>query len=314
MNRFFAFLIAFLMCGITYAQQYVPFPSTPGVKWTVKYTFNTCEEGMLDSILFQCKIGGDTSINGLSYHKLMMDTGATPESASQLIGCLREDNKRVYYRGLGNSYSGYGMATYNQEVLLYDFNANVGDTIIHAPTGTTLDGWPESVINSIDSVRMIDGTYRKHYSIGGSYMSGDWIEGIGNIATGLLGQITGIPNCGVHIYEYVCFSENGIPVYMNPKFSDCEAAVPFDAIDDFPAQSAIKIYPNPAPHEVHIDNISPADNIQIKVVDYTGRVIMVQDLKQQNNTIKLPASLQFCIIALYNKKGTSVKVQKLILN
>ncbi len=105
-------------------------------------------------------------------------------------------------------------------MLLYDFTAQVGDTVHHSGKAAF-----RSIILEIDSIQ-IGGEYRKRYKVdnGWFYHNPDYIvEGIGSIQNGLLGHISDIPLCGTHYWEHVCFSEGGIVKYKNPAYSDCYA-------------------------------------------------------------------------------------------
>ena len=86
---------------------------------------------------------------------------------------LRDDslNKKVY--------TNYG----GTEYLLYNFSANIGDTIINFNFGTG----PPATVDFIDSIQLQDGSYRKlfHSLVSGTSALDSFafytIEGIGNL-------------------------------------------------------------------------------------------------------------------------------------
>jgi len=148
-------------------QNYVPFP-TENVNWNVFYA-GTCSETPPDTVLIRYTIHGDTTINEIQYSKLCIESGDTANPTIQGIGGLRENDKKIYYRGQtiidGSN---------DEEYLLYDFTKQIGDTIKH-----DLYGEFYSVILDIDSVEIGD-SYRKRYKVDNHwfYQNPDYIFGL----------------------------------------------------------------------------------------------------------------------------------------
>ncbi len=223
-------LVLFFSVQLLSAIEYVPFP-TRNAQWNVLITTSPSEfQYVAGQNLLRYSLQGDTVINNILYNKLCVNNGTDDNPVYVGIGGLREENKVIYYTGLG-----YGRAYYRAkpqkakeikncapsinlysdfEVVLYDFNKQVGDTIPWI--------YSYNIISKIDSVK-INGSYRKRYNF-------EWgneviIEGIGSVVNGLLGtlQMEFVTCGGSFSVEHVCFSQNGKTLYLNPKFTDCNS-------------------------------------------------------------------------------------------
>jgi hypothetical protein len=208
-------LLIILICSISLqGQQYFPFPAEDA-QWNI-YLLTTCDnDSPPDTFLLRYALHGDTVINDLAYGRLCLETGDLIDPLIEPVGAIREEDRRIYYIG-----QGFLGSDFSEEVLLYDFTAEVGDTIDHTETRSF-----RSIVLETDSIQ-IDGEYRKMYTVdnGWYYHNPDLIvEGIGSIKNGLLGHVSDIPTCGTHFWEHVCFSEKGEVRYRNPVYSDCYA-------------------------------------------------------------------------------------------
>lgn len=221
MKKILLLLLIISCTTIVYGQQYVPFP-TANAQWNIclsRSIDNSFSSPYIKSITSYF-IQGDTVINDKTYHKLY---SKSDELGTRFYGGLREEDKRIYYLSCGTG--GYSLQVKSlsndlkdclkqqirysaDEVLLYDFNKNrVGDSLI--------TNYPISYIDSV----WIQNAYRKRYKIPGDYV----IEGIGSVKQGLFGYITPIPMCSYFTWEFLCFSQNGESVYINPSYSSCNS-------------------------------------------------------------------------------------------
>jgi hypothetical protein len=210
MKNIFSIIAFFSIISVS-AQKYVPFP-TQHAQWNVYYGYSTNDAPMTYTIL-QYSLQGDTTINGVLYHKLCKNIGTVSSPVYQFAGGLREQDKKVYFYGFG--YSEFNTSTGSYfEVMLYDFNKVEGETVYVRLNQLNY------TIASVDSVKM-GSDFRKRYKLNGSneYV----IEGVGNINGGLLGIVTPITTCSMchRSWELMCFSQNGETVYKNPSFVDC---------------------------------------------------------------------------------------------
>jgi hypothetical protein len=309
MKSTFILSVLLLTGTLSYAQEYIPFPTTDA-QWTVVYYSRHCEEEPLYTTVFHYQLYGDTVISGNTYRKLgvtILNSGIT---TPEIIGGLREENKKVYYFSLpATSTSQIGTLFSGREALLYDFNAIAGTTVDHDSSYHY-----NSTVQGIDSV-MIGNMYRKRFNTSLTIIGGGrpeyWVEGIGSMTAGLISNFTPVPTCGYRETRLVCFSQNGNQLYLNPDYLDCNAT-PTLSIPGISQGALIKIYPNPAlMNEIHINDIIPEDGVQVKITDYTGRVLMTKELKQRDNVVKLPR-VPFCILILSDKQGRTLRIEKVI--
>ena len=114
-------------------------------------------------------IQGDITLDGVDYRIVWTRTIYN----TSISGLVREEGQRVFFRRwLGQSY--------DREVLLYDFNLTVGDTITIS--------WGETPLIVIeDSETEVNGTMRRQLGLGlyfGENVSRQadeyWIEGVGS--------------------------------------------------------------------------------------------------------------------------------------
>ncbi len=126
-------------------------------------------------------------------------------------GAVREEDRRVYYRRKISQ-------NYQDEVLLYDFNLNVGDTVTVNWMGQQLMVMEESEVE-------VDGTMRRQLGLG-AYSFGYpptevdeyWIEGVGS-TFGFLNS--GSEGMGGAFITLLCYHENGNLIWDNEEFDDC---------------------------------------------------------------------------------------------
>ncbi len=195
-------------------------------------------------------LSGDTLINDTTYQKVVSRglyyesyINAPPNSCTTSYyfngqtRFVREVEQKVY-----------GRYSNSPERLIYDFTAELGDSI---PFPHNMDGYQEwGVVSAIDSVE-VNGTYRKRFIIPEIPGFGNGIphviEGIGG-CTGpfneLYGQ-TGLSH-GTHLN---CVVEHGVPIYGDtfcPNFTN---------VHDVVATPIISIVPNPSAGEFVINGI-----------------------------------------------------------
>jgi len=226
-KTFFVFLI--FLSSLSFGQTYFSFPDS-GAIWREHYYDYDSQDH------YQFGILGDTVLQTLLYHKLyyqqscLNDTAITSTNAL-LIGAIREDSlKRVFFYDLG-FWGGAVDSIYK----LYDFSAQVGDTIKFNPYYSGI--FPYLILDSIDSVWAYD-HYRKRYHL----QQETWIEGIGSLRS-LLSGVMGYPTCFC-VWENVCFKEQNITYYLNPPFLDCYDMT-YGVYDNNKPEEKIRVYPNP---------------------------------------------------------------------
>ncbi len=131
--------------------------------------------------------------------------------SKRIAGAVREEGRRVYYRKKTGE-------DYEAEVLLYNFNLTVGDTVAVNWMGQQL------MVMEVSQVE-VDGVMRRQlglgrYSVGYPPTEVDeyWIEGVGS-TYGFLNS--GYEEMMGSFYYLLCYYENGDLVWDNEAFDDC---------------------------------------------------------------------------------------------
>lgn len=274
-------------------------------QWNVYLENAMCTS--VDTSLLRYYFEGDTIINGTTYQKLILETGDTAGPKKTTAGGIREVGKKVYY--IGDDFLGHPK---DEEVLLYDFSKEVGDTIFHETTRGYLNFYSEVI--AIDSLKIGD-NYRKRFKVANHWYYHDpdyWVEGMGSIKNGLLGHITKISTCGYHYWEHVCYKENEEVMYLNQSYSDCYPINVRTSVNTDLRLEKIKIYPNPVSNKLHIDNIPENEDWRIKIVNSLGQSVLENKLNSNNNHIDLSSENGLLIIMLIDSNGQLMKSEKII--
>jgi hypothetical protein len=287
MRRVF-FIIIFLISlnGIAQIYEYVPFPDS-GAIWSERFTY---PEG-IDSIAeysFErfATNGEDTLINSVLYKKLFLfyDTTFNKNNAVY-IGGIREDNKKVYYLG-DTIHRLKPLADYFnfEEILLYDFNLNEGDTIEMGM------GFADSIpcnyagtliVENIDTV-LVGGVLRKKIVFWGINMT--WIEGIGN-TYGLLFITSHFLTSGSPQNTLICFKQNDTILYFNNNYTEC---MPLNISNKATEHNTkVTIFPNPANDKLNIEIKENSNEFSIVIFNLLGQMVKQDKLDQMTNEINI---------------------------
>ncbi|MBR1514880.1 MAG: T9SS type A sorting domain-containing protein [Bacteroidales bacterium] len=169
-------------------------------------------------------ISGDTLVEGVRYSKTMETVNE--EDNPYLVALLREEEGKLWGRKRQ-----YGFQT---EMLLYDFNVSVGDTLRFGDFAE-FEYW---VVDSV-SFEQIGGRERKKIWFGMDYLprGETWTEGIGS-DLGLL--YSGWTSAMGGYTRALCFHHDGDLVWQNPEYDACLITT----IEEAEMQKA-NIYPNP---------------------------------------------------------------------
>lgn len=257
-SRFHTLLALLMMTGgVTLkAQDYLPL-AQKGNEW---HTFEVAIHGIINNYDNWCS--GDTLIGDVRYMKIM---GTLNNGNPHLFTVLREEDGKVWERHLNTSV----------ETLLYDFTANVGDTLCFGHPGNCF------VLDSISMVQ-IGGVDRRKFWFGLEYdewgrprTQETWVEGIGSDYGLLWSGYWRIPD-GWHCL--LCFHQYWELVWQNPEYNTC--IYPYDAVEEN-KDAEISVYPNPAKETVTIEGIEAAE---VQVYNALGQVVKTE---RETNEIDL---------------------------
>ena len=232
------YFVLLLLCSAYHstAQTYYPMPMQ-NARWYQD------ESGRGFSDVYSLITRQDTLINGLNYTTLEKHYGYNPQSPNNTgtyIGAMREDNRVVYFYHRDSS----------QEMVLYDFNAQLGDTV---------SGWygmidisvvpciaPQTcTVSDVDSIQDCNGNYRRRIRVYEAWVA----EGIG-ASTGLFAPLMEVMlDQGYYLH---CAYQNDSAVYAGNdciRCSDTTIAIRAATALNQPTQ----FYPNPASERLFFD-------------------------------------------------------------
>ncbi len=151
-------------------------------------------------------VDGEETIDNKVYKKIYRFKGCSylPEN-SVYAGCFREENNKIYVPKKQFSHIDW-LPRVNDEIILYDFSLNVGDSFQGANDAT----YNVSAIKTIN----INGEQRKIITLNGD-SSDTWIEGIGSISQDILSPLAPIKN-GYGYTLNVFNNPNGQTIYRAP--------------------------------------------------------------------------------------------------
>ena len=282
-NRLFTLLALLLMAGgvKTQAQEYVPMIQE-GNEWcTLEAIVCKDTEGHYNTLVNW--LSGDTLINEVRYAKVMETLNG--EGTPYQVALLREEDGKVW-----ETYNG------NSEILLYDFTANVGDSLVC--------GYGDYFVLDSISIEQIGGVDRKKFWFGLEYdFTGEpyametWIEGIGS-DLGLL-YCGSYYFCGGY-YRALCFHQDGELIWQNPEYDAC-VITSVEEIND----KVISVYPNPAMETVTINGVEAAE---VQVYNALGQLVKTVRNSNEVSLGGLPQGVYMVRIADAENKVFTAKV------
>jgi hypothetical protein len=286
MKTLIALFLGLMISGLIYSQDYYPIVQENN-EWNVLKVFPTPGNPSDSSHLTMTyKFYGDTIISNQVYKKVFKSEAEIPVNWGY-VGGIREEEQKVWYLSKYES----------EETQLYDFTVEVGDTF-------ATPGWESMVVDSITYIE-INGEDRKqiYFSTWGYFIE-HWIEGIGS-SFGILQSGSGLV---VGWYtRFLCMSEDGELIYMNPIYSSCYLVS--TGIEEI-HYTRILVYPNPARDKIIIKN---RDNVKIEsisIIDLNGRVL----LKFENDINELDLSgFSKGIYLLKLTYGNEIIIKKIVI-
>ena len=289
--------------------------------------WSTVIEMVDDLSTYWITFGTDTIINGETYKRVLESDNQTMDP-SYRFGFIREDTtKKVYFRN-NSDYEG----------LLYDFGANIGDTILIVNTFSwnCLDDLTAvvdtifysniiTIINNCPSLPAQYNTSLKDYSerkiiIVKKLDSEDqldyWIEGIGSIS-GVLESGSHFMNCEIcswYITNYLlCHFENSVQVYGLDELSNlCHLQVENNNVEI----NNLSIFPNPVVGNTFTVEFESPFTGNIAIHNTLGNMILKKTVNAHATSItinlpNIPSGLYFLIATdFYGNTNTS----KIIIN
>lgn len=312
-------LVALCLAAIpTQAQDYNPL-IRPNTYWDVMEPnpspfFYPCPYLSGERYFFE----GDTIIEEIEYQilhqNLMVSTNpngyfcppyAVNGNYSYIRTFMRENIEKQQVFMHGSIYSS------NEEMLLYDFSLQTGDTLFFFANSDDPDlSELYAIVDETETIELANGEKRKSMSLYASDFGGHYthIEGVGN-------------NLGLAFTEYfllltiypelTCVSENGIQLYgMNQCFN-------FLDIDEiFSSNNHIRLYPNPIKSDGTFTLICNEQLKELAIYDLKGTIVQTIETtnSQQTHRITLDAGTNSGIYILkIQTKKNQIYHEKIVL-
>lgn len=193
---------------------------------------------------------------------------------------LREDtlSRQVFYR----QKQGYKA---NEDVLIYDFGMQVGDSmLLYNPNSTLLDSVGFFVLDSIVSENLLADSRRIFYlSKSDGSDRARWIEGIGS--TTIVNSSSGIADT---TFELTCFFKDGLHIYASGRYQEygeCELEK-FISVEELTDKESPELYPNPALDVLHINTEEPG-TFDFRIYNNQGQLCLSGTLKSRKESINV---------------------------
>lgn len=257
---------------VLYTQKYVPFPSE-NANWSqVKYYMGVCDF----PCKYQYKILGDTLINSTIYHKIYRQNDSLASDLNAFYwGALRENEKKIYFK----------YKDCNNEIRLYDFSKNVGDTLNNLYSEMNLCNsisYKSSIITAIDSI-LIDGSYRKSFHLDAVFNGNLWIEGIG-CTNGLFNPVIPPLTC-ICSWDLVCFHQNNTVKYVTQNSSikyidpniEC-FPIAINGLNNYNIKKVVSIIPNPITDKSILKWESSEAFATLTITNLLGKIVQTVDV------------------------------------
>lgn len=261
----------------------IPFPTDGAIWVNTEYTYsfnppNPIPNSYLNDVDNYCMNGQDTTIQGNDYTKVFFCGDAYK-------GALREVNSIVYFVPADSA----------DEYLLYDFTAQVGQTLNNVYVGSHNDEHfmlQDFTVQQIGT-EIIGGVTRRVVWADNFR----WIEGIG-CETGLFME----PWTNVSMYAVFleCMSVNGQRLFPTEGNEACPLTV--DVANAAPSSSSWSVYPNPTEGALTLRSDKVVEQLEIVILNALGQEVTRQTvLNSSIAEIELPSSAGFYVVQLRNK-------------
>jgi hypothetical protein len=262
---FFSLIVVFQ----SKAQNTYPFPDT-NAHWNMFYSY-------WENLSVDNPIGviGDTTINNTQYIKICQSTDTLFEFQSDypFYCAVREEDSKYYFV----------FPNETTEILYYDFNMEVGDTI-HYPQNEFIWQPITLKVTTKDSI-LIGSNYRKRLTLQNNdgttgWIPQIWIEGIGS-------------NYGLrYSHNYIvdfehamsCFHQNDSLVYQDNQFQACYRWT-LVGLEENQIQP-LKVFPNPANEQISFELLSD-ELLQapFEIIDTQGKNYFTSTINSSNFSI-----------------------------
>lgn len=301
-SYFFALLISTLIAGAVAAQAYVPFPDSNGV-WSIEFT-NLA--GPPNNFGVHYGMHGDTVIGTQTYHKMYRGTLSPGgvHTPTTYAGAFREQNKQIFWIGQPNPGASNGTYWVQYwsvlEVMIYDFNAVLGDTITIDTTDFVVTNVGSTTVGSVSRRTLdIESVRLNQFN---TKTTATWIEGIGST----MGPAEYTENIFDYRWDLRCYKDD------NVSHAFCSCACHTVGVPEVPNAVKVTVTPNPSASQFDV-SWKTTSVTNVKVIDALGRMVESKTITGTQNARlgrHLPVGTYW--IELRDESGNRLAVEKVI--
>ena len=238
---------------------------------------------------------GTTTIGGIEYNIINVERVPNPNNVTIVDGAYRNDGNQVYYCKWNGS-------SYDEEVILYDYDLEVGD-FFHDDDDHPMQVTEVTTIYDENHVSRKKITFE---FLGLADVTEFWIEGVGSNRGFInVGMYEPAHDSDGEMYHLLCYHVNNNVVYVNPEYNECD--MPF-AVEDNSITNEITVYPNPASDVIKILNDNNLNITNVEIIDLTGRTVLSTDNANDIDISSIPEGQYFVKII-----GETTIVRKLFI-
>jgi hypothetical protein len=292
MKRISLLIILILTKISIFSQIYYPFPDSNAI-WNNKIHWSHY------TLIQRFGVYGDTTINNQMYNKIYLIVNDSILNINHMnyYAAIRESSaKQVFVK----------LTDYIDEILIYDFSLEIGDTI-HSNSPYGYLKFPTNTISDIDTIELENNQFRRRFRLNdsGEY----WIEGIGS-TNGLLYPI--LESIIGTACDLLCFKQNDTTIYLNnPECDKCFCSLATAIPNLAKKNNSLKIYPNPGKTEIFIE---PPFEKGMSTIDlYNSNGNLINTIRASSFPLKLKIKdLPFGIYFIRVIRGELIYEQKFI--
>lgn len=282
---------------------------------TATWRMYTTEFYITESYSYQSRyyVHGDSIINGNTYSMLYSGLWHDSDSSGTLVGFYRIDSSKVYFIDRSSIFfaacGGY-IDSENDEQILYDYDINVGDTMVYPNSEFSISNY-SLILDSISSKAILGQSHRMFYfspASPGTYVANPtaplyWIEGIGSC----YGFFPAEP-CFERWPQFLCMHSEGND--FDNDFTWINKSCTSLGLNEEQQENYLSIFPNPNNGTFNLQSTN-ASILNYSILTSDGRLIYSGDI--ENNSFKFQLTLPNGSYLLLTESNIDRTVNKLII-
>ena len=232
--------------------------------------------------------GEQVAISGMDYTTIYVNSDV---NGQYLDGAFRNEDNQIYYCKWNGS-------SYDDEVLLYDYDLEVGEFFND-------DNDHPMQVTEVTTIIDNNGVSRKKITftfLGLQNVTEFWVEGVGsNRGFMHVGQWEADHDSEGEMYHMLCYHVDDNVIFVNPEYNTCD----IDDIEENNVDNGISVYPNPAKDFVKILNNNNLNIKNIEIVDIFGRTVISTDKFDDIDVSELSEGQYF--VKINDEESSSVR-------